>query len=312
VPRSLAILVAASSLVCPVAQGQQDDLVPLPVKLDELPSEQTGTRFRTHRFEISSDAPIQRDQAAKFSQVIDSVPMAVSRLPLPLLAPPEGELPRIQVVTRAEDYQAAGGPAGTAGFYDSRGPRLLVLRRHLLNSPADATSRLGPSPNQDLLVHELGHLCMHRYLGRTPQWFAEGACEYLACLHHADGRFRFRNPDAAIREHLRSRFNPRDPLTPVTSIKHLAGLSGDGWTNLTNHMPAQDRYRNYATALLLFHYHLQGGAERLENTRRRLETSLIQRNPSIQWLDPQEITSLQQSLTRFWQPRGLQLRFVDP
>lgn len=308
------LLAISLSLCVPLstAPAQQADLLPRPAKLEELPSEQQGTRFRTRRFEIVSDAPLKRDQAARFSQVIDTVPAAIARLPLPLLAPPEGDPPRIEIITRESDYEKAGGTPGSAGRYDGRGPRLLVLRRHLLNSPARANSRLGPAPDQDLLVHELGHLCMHRYLGRTPQWFAEGACEYISSLHHADGRFSFRSPEAKIRDHIRSRTNPSDPMTPVTAVRRLAGLSGPEWSNYSRKLAAQHVYRNYATALLLFHYHLHGGLERRENTRKRLEIALIQRRPAIRWLDPKEIPGIEESLIRYWKPRGLQLRFVDP
>jgi hypothetical protein len=296
----------------PLAPAQQADLLPQPARLEELPSEQLGTRFRTRRFEIVSDAPLKRDQAARFSQVMDTVPLAISRLPLPLLAPPEGEPPRIQIITRESDYEKAGGAPGSAGCYDSRGPRLLVHRRFLLNSPARANSRLGPAPDQDLLVHELGHLCMHRYLGRTPQWFAEGACEYLASLHHADGRFSFRGVDGRIRDHIRRHANRNDPTTPVTAVKHLVGLSGPEWSRFSNKLAAEHAYRHYATALLLFHYHLNGGADRRDDTRKRLEISLIQRRPATRWIDPMEIPGIEKSMARYWKPRGLQLRFVDP
>jgi len=295
-----------------MAPAQQEDLLPQPAKLKELPSEQLGNRYLTRRFEIASDAPLKRDQVARFSQVMDTVPLAISRIPLPLLALPEGAPPHIQVITRESDYEKAGGTPGSAGCYDGRGPRLLVLRRYLLNDHTKTNSRLGPAPNQDLLVHELGHLCMHRYLGRTPQWFAEGACEYLSSLHHANGRFSFRSPDAQVRQHIRSRSNPNDPATQITAIKHLVGLSGPGWSNFSNKLAAEHVYRNYATALLLFHYHLHGGADRLEGTRKRLEISLIQRRPAIQWLDPKEVPAMEKSLIRYWKPRGLQLRFVDP
>jgi hypothetical protein len=294
----LVSLLTIAALLSP-APARQADLLPRPAKFEELPSEQLGTRYRTHRFEILSDAPLKRDQAARFSQVVDTVPLAIARLPLPLLSPPEGDPPRIEIITRESDYEKAGATPGSAGYYDGRGPRR-------------TDSRLGPASDQDLLVHELGHLCMHRYLGRTPQWFAEGACEYLSSLHHADGRFSFRSPDAKIRAHIRRRTNPNDPMTLVTAIKHLAGLSGPGWSTFSSRLAAKHVYRNYATALLLFHYHLHGGLERREDTRKRLESSLIQRRPSIRWIDPKEIPEIEKSLIRYWKPRGLQLRFVDP
>ena len=123
---------------------------------------------------------------------------------------------------------------------------------------------------------------------------------------------RFRSPAGSIREHIRSSSNPNDATTPVTGVKHLVGLSGPAWGKLlAKHFPGEV-YRSYATSLLLFHYHLHGGAERQQIIRKRLEISLIQRRPAIQWLDPAEVPALEQSLVRYWKPRGLQLRFVDP
>ena len=42
------------------------------------------------------------------------------------------------------------------------------------------------------------------------------------------------------------------------------------------------------------------------------QVDLLQRRPAIRWLDPKEIPAIEDSLIRYWKPRGLDLRFVDP
>ncbi len=304
-----ALLAAATALLALAAPAQPDDLLPAPAEVRTLPAGRHPHMFQTRRFVIASDAPLNRADVERFSQVVDTVPLALARLPLPLLAPPDAAPALIEVLADAP-YEEAAGSDGSSGFYDSRTARLLVRRSLLLQPPQARASRLAPAPDQDLLVHELTHLCMHRHLGRTPQWFAEGACEYLACLHQADGRFSFRDVDAAIRIHLRQRYRADDPTVELTPPRALAGLSAPDWLKLVSRLPPEHRYRPYATSLLLFHYHLHGGEPRRAELRARLAAALEARRPRLRWLDPAALPALQQALARYWQPRGLHLRFT--
>src|SRR5690606_33723219 len=120
-----------------------------------------------------------------------------------------------------------------------------------------------PQMNDDLIVHEIVHLCMHRTNSKLPQWLQEGLAEYFACAHRGEGRFDFRDMDVAIRDHLRVRFNPRDPKIVVARIGAISGLNWREWIDHLNAMPIDERYGAYATALLMTHYHLHGGRERI-------------------------------------------------
>jgi hypothetical protein len=313
VTRAFIIIVAAAASAAAASAAQApDELRPADAEVRPLPAGDHPFRFQTRRFVIAADAPLDRDTLARFARVVDAVPVALARLPLPLLVPPGGPPPRIEVLDDSA-YETAGGHRGTIGYYDGRPPgRLLVRRKMLLAPPARRPTRLIPGPDQDLLVHELTHLCTHHYLGRTPQWFAEGVCEYLASLHHADGRFDFHNVDRAIRDHLRSRGDPADPTIVLTPVASLAGLSGPGWLKLVDRLGPGQSTRPYATALLLFHYHLHGGDARRDALRTRLDRTLASRRPDIDWLAPAEIPAIEAALTRYWKPKGLHLRFGNP
>jgi hypothetical protein len=72
----------------------------------------------------------------------------------------------------------------------------------------------------------------------------------------------------------------------------------------------EERYLAYGTALLLTHYHLHGGPERLAKVREILEKPDRLRKPSP-FLTPDDGPAIEAALIRFWRTKGLDLRFAN-
>lgn len=282
--------------------------------LQQQPDDGSLKVWHSERFRIDMKDPLPLADIERLARVADATAKAVAAHPLPIHAPPQGGRPRISVISSVEEYIAQGGVAGTAGFYQGRGePRVLIDAGHLRQASHDQASRLPPRMNDDLVVHEIVHLCMHFANPRLPQWLQEGIAEFFASAHQGEGRFQFRDMDAAIRDHLRVRLNPGDPRIPMVPIASITGLGHREWLAHLGAMPENERYHAYATALLLAHYHLQGGPQRLEIIRAALTKEPDRRGgPPPPIIDPAEGPALEEILTRYWKPRGLTLEFPAP
>jgi hypothetical protein len=197
---------------------------------------------------------------------------------------------------------------GSSGNYVARQGLVLIHGGYLTRPPDAGRSRLGPGNDEDLVVHEIVHLCMHRLNHGLPQWLAEGIAEYFAAAHTGAGRFSFADIDGAIRQHLRVRLSPDDPGIPLVRVADLVGLDGRGWNEFVTDLPVDERYRAYATALLLAHYQLHGGPKRLETLQTALTAAPRSRRP-MEILAPESANSTQEALIRYWRPKGLTLEF---
>jgi len=285
------------------------EITPQPAVLEAQPDDEGRKVWHTRFFRIDSDLEIRRNELLKLSQVADTTAMVVKNYPLPLFAPPEGLRSRIAIYADPFAYAEAGGFPGTAGFYIARRALVLVRGDMLVKAP-DPAHRLAAANDEDLVVHELVHLCMHRVNSRMPQWFLEGISEYFACAHSGGGRFSFADMDKAVREHLRSRLSPDDPRVPLLPVAEIAGLDNRGWLRYVAGLPEERRYQAYATALLLAHYHLNGGAERLATLRKALEKDARPKRDAPSIIAPDTAPEIQAALLRYWKKKGLSLEFA--
>jgi hypothetical protein len=151
---------------------------------------------------------------------------------------------------------------------------------------------------------------MHRKSRGLPQWFEEGVAEYFGCAHRGNGRFSFSRMDEAVRDHLRVKLSPRDPAIRLLPVASIATLDDDEWLALMKSLRPEERFLAYGTALLVTHYHLHGGRERLDRVRVMLEKVERLRKPEP-FLKPEEVPVIEAALIRFWQSKGLILRFAN-
>lgn len=270
-----------------------------------LPAENGRSLWRTRHLVIESEVPLSPPRIARIAAVCDGTFAALKACPLPLYAPPPGDRARVIVYADAARYEAAGGPPGTAGIYLARRFAVLLLADFV--APDEETAkRFPPGHDEDVVVHELIHLGMHGVNSRLPQWFLEGTAEYFACAHISGGRFSFVRMEESIRDHLRRRLNPQRPEISLVPAAEVLSLTPHTWLRTVARLPAEDRYRAYATSLLLAHYYLNGGKERLDQVRTVLAST--ERIPPA--LCPAAAgPEIEAALIRFWRPRSLSPRF---
>ncbi|MCW1915404.1 hypothetical protein OJ996_17600 [Luteolibacter sp. GHJ8] len=283
---------------------------PLPPRVEpqaavtEAQPEEAGRKvWHTRFFRIDSDLEIRPNDLASLAQVADTTATVLKAHPLPFFAPPRGQRSRISIHADAADYVRAGGFHGTAGFYVASQAEVLLRGDFFTEGPEKRL--LPPHYDEDILVHELVHLCMHRVNPRLPQWLIEGIAEYFACVHQGGGRFSFADIDHAVRDHLRSRLSPDDPSIPLVPVADIAAIRGRGWLRYVEGMAPEDRYQAYATALLLAHYQIHGGQLRMAALRKHLENDGA---PAL--LVPEDSFKIQEALTRFWKSKRLTLEFA--
>jgi hypothetical protein len=304
---SIRTIIASALVAAATTDLSAREIKPVPTPLIAQADEGETKVWHTTHFRIESDVELAPADLANLAQVAESTAAVLRTHPLPLFAPPLKGRPRIAIHGDGAAYLRAGGAPGSSGFYvgNTRGtPSVIIRAAALFSRPEVRSSRLDPKHNEDLLVHELVHLCMHRANSGIPQWLAEGLAEYFASAHQGGGRFSFSNMDAAVRDHLLVRFNPKDPRVPLARIATIATLDSSQWLDHINDLPESRRYHAYSCALLLTHYYLHGGSERLDQLRELLEKAPSHRRPPP-FFNIEDATSVESALSRFWQPKGL-------
>jgi hypothetical protein len=302
-------LLALALLSIAAAEPLPREVVPAAAVVEAQPDDGSRKVWHTRFFRIDSDLALRPNELDRLSQVADTTALVVKGHPLPLFAPPEGKRPRIAIFSTDQSYREAGAAPGSSGYYLAREGLVLVHGGYLQRPPDAARSKLAPRHDEDLVVHEIVHLCMHRVNRGLPQWLAEGLAEYFACAHAGAGRFSFADMDTAIRQHLRVRLSPDDPGIPLVPVADLAGLDGRGWHGYIAGLPVDERYRAYATSLLLAHYQIHGGEKRFEALRNLLATASRARWPT-ELIAAEHAAETQQALVRYWRPKGLTLEFA--
>jgi len=263
-------------------------------------------------FRMVAETRIGRQDLTRFARVVESVPQLIKSHPLRLWNSPRKSITDIILCKDETSFVKAGGDEGAVGWWDGHKEQVLIRSDYFLAPPQTENSRLQAQPDEGLLVHELVHASMSASLWRLPSWFTEGIAEYFSVCHQGGGWYLFRDLDSLIRNHLRraisrNKVGEHFHLVPVPSI---LALSHQDWIKVSQSQPGGNAYLPYATALLLVHYHLHGGAERRAKTSAHLAKiqGLSPRNkmPAFPTEDPGFI---QKRLVNYWSSRGLQLVF---
>ncbi len=286
------------------------DFLPVNVKLGDPKTVEDRNFWTTPRFRIDADSNIDVEAVRKLAVIGESTFAALRFHPLPLFAPPEGYKPRISLFWNTRAYEDAGAAKGSAGFYHGVGEaRVLIRAEYFLQAVVVQKSRNTPEMDEDLAVHELVHLGMHQKLAGLPQWLVDGLAEYFGSAHTGGGRFSFSRMDETVRDHLRVRLNPRGSAIRLLPVASIATLDDKGWLALMKSLQPEERYLAYGTALLLTHYHLNGGPERLERVKGLLKNAERRKKP-LPFLSAEDAPAIEAALFRFWRNKGLELIFA--
>jgi hypothetical protein len=286
------------------------DFPPAKVSLENPTTVDGRNHWTTPQFRIDADSGIEVNAVGRLAVIAESTFAALRAHPLPLFAPPVRHQPRISIYQDSKAYENAGAAKGSAGFYIGVGDaRVLIRADYFLQAVVVQKSRDTPTMDEDLIVHEMVHMGMHRKLGGLPQWFVDGIAEYFGSAHTGGGRFSFSRMDQAVRDHLLLKLNPRGAELRLLPVASIATLDDKEWLELMKSLQPAERYLAYGTALLLTHYHLQGGPERLERVRELLGTAEQLRRPP-EFLRLEDAAPIETALVRFWRGKGLGLSFA--
>lgn len=292
-----------------VAEAQLKMVAPRQVVLQNVGLAGDRETWHSEHFQILVHGAVKPDEVKKIAVIAETTHWLLRQQSLPLAAPASKDRALVEILADSVSYVRAGGIPESAGCYLTRPPRLLLDGSHYFASAFRAGRRLPAAHNEDLVVHELVHLCMHGHMGIVPQWVTEGVAEYFSCMHSHGGNFVFTQMEFQIRDHIRVRAAAKLPQVPVTAVEKVAVLDSRRWLDFLRDLPAEDRQQPYATALLLVHYYIHGGKDRRQEFAQLLQDSLQQqrRRPIIFAIDAAKTSA---ALRPFWKEKGLPLRWV--
>lgn len=311
----LLLLLLAPTVVSAQAKPWPLEFKTRPVKLSIAVDATTGNQIvTTSHFRMVAETEINRPDFARFARVVESVPQLIEKFPLPLWAPTTRKKVEILLCKDEASFKKAGGSEGAVGWWDGGKGRALIRADYFLAPPRPENSRLQPRPDQDLLVHEMVHMSMGGILWRIPPWFSEGVAEYFAVCHRGDGWYMFRDVESSIRDHLRfaAGANKKDGKFQLLSVEKILNLDHEGWLATAQDELNGNAYLPYATALLLVHYHFNGGGARREKVAAHLTKLHGLSNRTRTPVFPTEDAKvIQERLVKFWGPKGLHLAFEE-
>lgn len=266
--------------------------------------------YQTNSFRIVTFRRHDHTLMTDFTKCLESVPLALRNIPVPLYAPSKKQKGQLLIVGHNEDYLAAGGAKNTAGYYDGAKNQTIINWTHFRNDTTP--TRILQEPAFDLIIHELTHLSMHNLMWKCQPWLTEGIAEYMAASHIGRGNFDFSRIDHAIRKRIEKHTKPGSISSTALAIRPLISLSSKAWLKRTAQVDAWEALKAYNGALLLWHYCLHGGTERLNKTRQHFETlhtikTKGQKKPHL--IPVEKAKTIEIAIADYWKNRGLQIKF---
>ena len=268
--------------------------------------------YQTNSFRIVTFKRHDHTLMTDFTKCLESFPLALRNIPVPLYAPSKKQKGQLRIVGHNEDYLAAGGAKNTAGYYDGAKNQTIINWTHFSNDTTP--TRILQEPAFDLIIHELTHLSMHNLIWKCQPWLIEGIAEYMAASHIGRGNFDFSRIDHAIRKRIEKHTKPGSISSTALGIRPLISLSSKAWLKRTAEVDAWEALKAYNGALLLSHYYLNGGTERLNKTRQHFEAlhtiqTNIQEKPRL--ILENDAKKIEISIAEYWKKRGLRIKFHD-
>ena len=268
--------------------------------------------YQTNSFRIVTFKRHDHTLMTDFTKCLESFPLALRNIPVPLYAPSKKQKGQLLIVGHNEDYLAAGGAKNTAGYYDGAKNQTIINWTHFNNDTTP--TRILQEPAFDLIIHELTHLSMHNLIWKCQPWLIEGIAEYMAASHIGRGNFDFSRIDHAIRKRIEKHTKPGSISSTALGIRPLISLSSKAWLKRTAEVDAWEALKAYNGALLLSHYYLNGGTERLNKTRQHFEAlhtiqTNIQEKPRL--ILENDAKKIEISIAEYWKKRGLRIKFHD-
>lgn len=234
-----------------------------------------ATTYASPHFEMVSDVKLPVSVVRDLAAVFEATRVAVRTLPLGLQAAPEPKVYRVMFFSNAMDYGAAGGAAGSGGYYNGRYMLLFLPNLGIQKSTNGLT--LAHQQHLFVLKHEVTHQIMGPWMRHLPMWLTEGIAECIASTPYVRGRYTFTGYDSSMRDYLLKWRKTKDQRSlRLIPPKQLMALSFEQWNA---QVAGQVAYDYYNSAALLTHWflHHDGAGDAASLTE--FFASLPQRTP---------------------------------
>lgn len=271
-----------------------------------------GFVYQTKSFQIETFERHDHTLMTNFTKCLESVPLVLQSIPIPLYAPPAQKQGRLLLTADEKAYLDAGGAKNTAGFYHGAQSKIIINWDQFKNSTVE--TRVIQHPAFDLIIHEITHLSMDELMWRCEPWLTEGIAEYMAAAHLGRGNFDFDRIDRAVRMRIEKHTKSGVAGNPVINISNLVSLSSRAWLKRTAGLDPWETLKAYNCALLLTHYCFHGDSQRVDRTRRHFEEihSIKTRRQKIPRLFmPNEAKQIEAAISAYWKKRGLTVTFEE-
>jgi len=222
--------------------------------------------YQTDHFEFVCDTALGVDVVRHFARVFEATHLLNCQLPLDLRPVPESlrKLYRTRIFSKDADYTAMRKAPGGGGFYSAHDKSMYVPFSSLGVKMEGGRVVLDQSiESNSMLVHEITHQMMNRWVSLLPLWLLEGSAEYVASADFAQGRFSLGRMEERLKQRLRDLGGQRKGAAVRCNMLNVAELLMLNHKSWAAGMPTPAGHENYASALLLTYYlyHLDRGGE---------------------------------------------------
>lgn len=225
------------------------------VKVQLVEDNAAARRFawESAHFRLAADLRLPSGIVADLAAVFEATRAVLLAVPLALPAGGEREKYVTRLFSDAAGYTAAGGPAGSGGFFDGR--EMLVLLPNLGIKPGASGLTAEHNRNLFVLKHEATHQILGQWTRALPVWITEGFAECVASWPYTRGRYALQNLDSAMHDYLLKWRRPPDRRSlRLVAAPVLMSFSSRDWQS---RVTAQTAYDLYNSAALLTHYFLR-------------------------------------------------------
>ena len=212
--------------------------------------------FRSRYFQFETNHKLARSVVKELAQVFESTYLAVDALPVELNPKPMtvGYFQTRIYETASQFVNDAQGNENAAAHYN-RVDRMIHVPMKSLGLEKGSTSySFAGEPKTRVLVHEITHQVMHKWLHAMPVWLTEGFATYMERVPYENGRFRFNRMD------MQDLFPDKEATvwTPET----LFSLTSRTWNQMLAENPLHAG-KNYLSSFFYTYYflHLDGEEE---------------------------------------------------
>jgi len=204
-----------------------------------------ATHYASPHFAIASDIKLPLGVVRDLAAVFETTRAAVMNVPLALHSGIERGSYQVRLFSRTEDYQAAGGPIASGGFFNGR--EMLILLPNL--GIRATTSGLSAEHQKQLFVlkHEVSHQVVGRWAAAQPIWLSEGIAELFAATPYVRGRYTFQNLESALQAYVLKWRTSRDTRSlRLIAPPRLMTVTPREWQELVASQRAYDLYNSSA------------------------------------------------------------------